>query len=111
LYGTFDFFQEFLRFFAKKSGFLALKTAIFNSFFKSVGFPTLSSHPAKSYNKGVVLMWFRILVVFWAAGPLQSALAGNYSKNPQNFEKISEILKKSETNGQLTCPYIVALHQ
>ena len=32
-------------------------------------------------------MWFRILVVFWAVGPLQSALAGNYSKNLGNFEK------------------------
>ena len=52
LYGTFDFFQKFLRFFAKKSDFLDLKTAVFSFFFKSVGFPTLLSHPAKSYNKG-----------------------------------------------------------
>ena len=39
-------------------------------------------------------MWFRILVDFWAVGPLQSTLVGNYSKNSRNSEKIYEILKK-----------------
>jgi hypothetical protein len=52
LYGKFDFFQQFLRFFAKKSSLLSLKHGIFTAFFKTVGFPTLLSPPAKSYNKG-----------------------------------------------------------
>ena len=50
--GRFDFFRKFLCFFAKKNGLLALKTAIFAFFFKSVGFPTLLSHPAIFYTKG-----------------------------------------------------------
>jgi len=49
--GRFDFFLEFLRFFVKKNGILALKTKIFIFFFKSVGFPTLKQAHSYSYNE------------------------------------------------------------
>ena len=44
--------------------FLKVLKEQFTPFFKSVGFPTLLSPPAISYNKGVVLMWFRIFSGF-----------------------------------------------